>query len=159
MNHFILTYYNIHKLILAALILAIKYNEENYYHMIYYSKIGGVSLSELNFLESEYLILIGYRLFVDTKLYDKYYNDLMSLKYDDSDDDDNNGEEYEEQEQEEDEKEEQIKEGQENDKINTIKKNNNNIYIDKSLFQKNSKSEKQNYYYNEINYQREIIQT
>ena len=29
MNHFILTYYNIHKLILAAFILAIKYNEEN----------------------------------------------------------------------------------------------------------------------------------
>ena len=154
MNHFILTYYNIHKLILAALILAIKYNEENYYHMIYYSKIGGVSLSELNFLESEYLILIGYKLFVDTKLYDKYYNDLMSLKYDDSDDDDND-----EQEQEEDEKEEQINEEQKNDKKNTIKNNNNNIYIDKSLFQKNPKSEKQNYYYNEINYQREIIQT
>lgn len=162
MNHFILTYYNIHKLILAALILAIKYNEENYYHMIYYSKIGGVSLSELNFLESEYLILIGYKLFVDTKLYDKYYNDLMSLKYDDSDDGDND-EEYEEQEQEqeqeEDEKEEQIKEEQENDKINTKKNNKNNIYIDKSLFQKNPKSEKQNYYCNEINYQREIIQT
>ena len=100
MNHFFLSYYNIHKMILAAFILAIKYNEENYYSMIYYSKIGGVSLSELNYLESEYLILIGYKLFVQTKLYDKYYNDLMSLKNSDIEDE-GNEEEFEEQEEEE----------------------------------------------------------
>ena len=94
MNNFILTYYNIHKLILAAFILSDKYNEENYYHMNYYSKIGGVSLSELNYLESEYLILIHYKLFVDTKLYDKYYNDLMNLKYDDMEE---NEEEFEDE--------------------------------------------------------------
>ena len=67
-------------MILAAFILAIKYNEDCYYSMNYYSKIGGISLSELNSLESEYLILIGYNLFIQAKLYDKYYNDLMSLK-------------------------------------------------------------------------------
>ena len=100
MNHFFLTYYNIHKMILAAFILAIKYNEENYYSMIYYSKIGGVSLSELNYLESEYLILIGYKLFVQTKLFDKYYNDLMSLKNSDIEDEENE-EEFEEQKEDE----------------------------------------------------------
>ena len=103
MNHFILTYYNIHKLILAAFILAIKYNEDNYYSMVYYSKIGGVPISELNKLEFEYLILIGFRLFVHTQLFEKYYNDLMSLK-DDSDEEDYE-EEYEEKE--DDEKEEE----------------------------------------------------
>jgi hypothetical protein len=103
MNHFILTYYNIHKLILAAFILAIKYNEDNYYSMVYYSKIGGVPVAELNKLEFEYLILIGFRLFVHTQLFEKYYNDLMSLK-DDSDEEDYD-EEYEEQE--DDEKEEE----------------------------------------------------
>ena len=103
MNHFILTYYNIHKLILAAFILAIKYNEDNYYSMVYYSKIGGVPVSELNKLEFEYLILIGFRLFVHTQLFEKYYNDLMSLK-DDSDEEDYE-EEYEEKE--DDEKEEE----------------------------------------------------
>ena len=138
MNHFILTYFNIHKLILAAFILAIKYNEENYYHMIYYSKIGGVSLSELNYLESEYLILIGYKLFVDTKLYDKYYNDLMSLKYDDNNEDENE-EEYEEQE--EDENEEEDKENNDNDKFKNI--NVDNVYIN-NIYNKNIKIEKQN---------------
>ena len=103
MNHFMLTYYNIHKLILAAFVLAIKYNEDNYYSMVYYSKIGGVPVAELNKLEFEYLILIGFRLFVHTQLFEKYYNDLMSLK-DDSDEEDYD-EEYEEQE--DDEKEEE----------------------------------------------------
>jgi len=81
-NHFFLSYYNIHKLILAAFILAIKYNEDNYYSMIFYSKLGGVTPGELNKLESEFLLLIRYNLLVQEKLYNKYYNDLMSLKSD-----------------------------------------------------------------------------
>lgn len=99
MNHLNLTYYNIHKLILASFILAIKYNEENYYSMSYYSKIGGISLSELNNLEFECLILIRYNLFIQPKLFDKYYKDLMSLK---NDDDEYENEEYEDAEEEED---------------------------------------------------------
>jgi hypothetical protein len=97
-NHLSLTYYNIHKLILASFILAIKYNEENYYSMSYYSKIGGISLSELNNLEFECLILIRYNLFIQPKLFDKYYKDLMSLK---NDDDEYENEEYEDAEEEE----------------------------------------------------------
>lgn len=132
-NHFFLTYYNIHKMILAAFILAIKYNEENYYSMIFYSKLGGVYLSELKTLESEFLILIGYKLFVETKLFDKYYNDLMSLKNDDSDDDGSGGE-SEEQEEEIIEKDQNEKE-----EINNKYKNfyNNKDFI-KDLYRKNS---------------------
>ena len=81
-NNFFLTYYNIHKLILAAFIIAIKYNEDNYYSMIIYSKIGGVTIAELNNLEFEFLKLIKFNLFIPEILYNKYYNDLMSLKSD-----------------------------------------------------------------------------
>ena len=81
-NNFFLTYYNIHKLILAAFIIAIKYNEDNYYSMIIYSKIGGVTIAELNHLEIEFLKLIKFNLFIPEMLYNKYYNDLMSLKSD-----------------------------------------------------------------------------
>ena len=81
-NNFFLTYYNIHKLILAAFIIAIKYNEDNYYSMIIYSKIGGVTIAELNNLEIEFLKLIKFNLFIPEMLYNKYYNDLMSLKSD-----------------------------------------------------------------------------
>ena len=81
-NNFFLTYYNIHKLILAAFIIAIKYNEDNYYSMQIYSKIGGVTIAELNNLEFEFLKLIKFNLFIPEMLYNKYYNDLMSLKSD-----------------------------------------------------------------------------
>jgi hypothetical protein len=109
MNHFILTYYNIHKLILAAFILAIKYNEDNYYSMIYYSKLGGVTVTELNKLEFEYLILIRFKLFVETHLFDKYYNDLMSLKDDNDEEEYEYEEEFEEQKDNEKEEEKKIK--------------------------------------------------
>ena len=151
MNHFILTYYNIHKMILAAFILAIKYNEDCYYSMNYYSKIGGISLSELNNLESEYLILIGYNLFIQAKLYDKYYNDLMSLKCEESDDEENE-EEYEEQEDNEDEKEENVNIEEFNN--NNLNKRNNNINIFQDL---NQIGIFQNKNINTENYEREII--
>ena len=130
-NHFFLTYYNIHKMILAAFILSIKYNEEIYYSMIFYSKLGGVSVSELKNLESEFLILISYKLFVETKLFDKYYNDLMSLKNDESEDEEN-GEESSEQEEE-------IVENSQKEEINEkFKKINNDNDIIKDLCRQNS---------------------
>ena len=96
-NHFFLTYYNIHKLLLAGFILAVKYNEDYYYSMIFYSRVGGVTIGELNKLEFEFFLLIRYNLYVNENLYDKYYNDLMSLKSDTEDED-----EYENDEAEED---------------------------------------------------------
>ena len=156
MNHFILTYYNIHKLILSAFILAIKYNEEIYYSMIYYSKIGGVSVIELNNLEFEFFILIKFKLFVQTTLFEKYYNDLMSLK-DDSDDDDEEEyeEDYEEQEEEEDEDEDEKdeNENEEEEKKQYIDNNNNNNNISKV----NYKKETYDNNVNNINYERECI--
>ena len=84
-NHFFLTYYNIHKLLLAGFILAVKYNEDYYYSMIFYSRVGGVTIGELKKLEFEFFLLIRYNLYVNENLYDKYYNDLMSLKSDTED--------------------------------------------------------------------------
>lgn len=40
-NKFKLTYYNIHKLILSSMVVAIKYNEDEYYPMKIYAKLGG----------------------------------------------------------------------------------------------------------------------
>ena len=48
---FRLNYYNIHKIIVAAMIIAIKYNEDDYFDSIFYSKVGGVSIKELDKLE------------------------------------------------------------------------------------------------------------
>ena len=50
-TNFVLNSHNIHRIILASLMLAIKYNEDDYYSNEYYAKVGGIALKELNRLE------------------------------------------------------------------------------------------------------------
>ena len=85
---FKLTYYNVHKLILASMIIAIKYNEDEYYSNKFYSKLGGVSISEIVFLEYNFISLIHYNLFVNNELFKKY-NDYISSADSDEDEYDN----------------------------------------------------------------------
>lgn len=47
----ILTYYNIHRLLFAAVLISIKYNEDSYYDNKFYSEIAGVKLKELKMME------------------------------------------------------------------------------------------------------------
>ena len=74
-----LNYYNIHKLIFAAFIVAIKFHEDENYSMSYYAKLGGISTKEAIKLEYEFTSLIDFKLIVAQKEYDKYYNYLHSL--------------------------------------------------------------------------------
>ena len=59
-NNFRLSYRNIYKLILSSMIVAIKYNEDNFYSSEIYAKLGGLSVHELNYLEFQFLILIKF---------------------------------------------------------------------------------------------------
>ena len=74
-----LNYYNIHKLIFAAFIVAIKFHEDENYSMSYYAKLGGITNKEAIKLEYEFISLIDFKLFVEQKVYDKYYSYLHSL--------------------------------------------------------------------------------
>ena len=99
-NNFRLTYKNIYKLILSATVVAIKYNEDLFYSSAIYAKLGGLSVSELNYLEFQFLILIKFSLFIENDLYDKYKNNLLSLQ-DEEDEDDNDYENKSEEEEDE----------------------------------------------------------
>jgi hypothetical protein len=74
-----LNYYNIHKLILASMVISIKYNEDEYFSNQFYAKVGGVSKEELNKLEYEFLSLIDFSLFVDEELFSKYYDYIKTF--------------------------------------------------------------------------------
>lgn len=71
-QNLILTDSNIHRITYTAIILAVKYNEDDYYSNNYYSKVGGVSITELNALELEFVKLIKYSLFIKREVFDKY---------------------------------------------------------------------------------------
>ena len=78
-NNFILTKYNIYKLILTSFVISMKYNEDFIYSMDFFSKIGGLSLSELKKLELKFLFMIQFDLYIEKELYENYYNNLMDL--------------------------------------------------------------------------------
>ena len=61
------------------MLLAIKYNEDDYYSNQYYARVGGVSLTELNELEYNLLILLEFDIFVDDDVYTKYENQLKDF--------------------------------------------------------------------------------
>lgn len=67
-----LTYYNIHRILFGSVLMAIKYNEDNYYDNKYYADIAGVSLKELKFIEYTFTELTDFRLFVSGEQYEKY---------------------------------------------------------------------------------------
>ena len=102
-NNFRLTYKNIYKLILSATVVAIKYNEDLFYSSAIYAKLGGLSVSELNYLEFQFLILIKFSLFIENDLFDKYKNNLLSLQdEEDEDEDEDDNEDENKSEEEED---------------------------------------------------------
>ena len=97
MNNFSLNFNNIYKLIICSMIIAIKYNEDNFYSSEVYAKLGGITVRELNYLEFQFLILIKFSLFVEKKLFDKYYDNLISINEDNKSESDDDYEEESEE--------------------------------------------------------------
>ncbi|CAD8187629.1 unnamed protein product [Paramecium pentaurelia] len=69
--------YCVHRFMLACILLSIKYNDDDYYKNDYYSRVGGITLQELNSLEQELLTLLDYQLFVSQNQYYYYKEKLM----------------------------------------------------------------------------------
>lgn len=63
------------------MLLAIKYNEDDYYSNKYYARVGGISLCELNELEYYLLILLEFDVFIDDDVYEKYENQLNDFEH------------------------------------------------------------------------------
>lgn len=68
----LLTYYNIHRLLFASILISIKYNEDTYFDNKFYSEIAGVKLKELKLLEYSFLELNNFDVFVNDKEYEQY---------------------------------------------------------------------------------------
>ena len=81
-----LNYFNIHKLIIASFVTAIKFNSDEYYSLEIYAKLGGISQKEIATLEYEFIALLDFKLFVEEKLFYKYNNNLRNAEIDDDED-------------------------------------------------------------------------
>ena len=71
-NRLRLTNYNIHRILFISILIALKYNEDSIYSNKYYSEVAGVSLKELNSMESSFLELLDFKLYVSEEEFKKY---------------------------------------------------------------------------------------
>eukprot|EP00754_Rhynchopus_humris_P007081 Rhum_TRINITY_DN13322_c1_g1::Rhum_TRINITY_DN13322_c1_g1_i1::g.59249::m.59249 len=70
------TYKNVHRIMLTSLVLATKAYSDAYYTNKYYAAVGGVTLKDLNALESFFLECVDWRLQVDNDFF-KYKTHIM----------------------------------------------------------------------------------
>ena len=70
---------NIHKIFLTSIIVAIKYNEDEYFTNNYYAKVGGIVQKELLNLEYMFLTLLNFNIFIDEKIYNNYKDKIDNL--------------------------------------------------------------------------------
>mmetsp|Transcript_10188 Transcript_10188/g.19296 ORF Transcript_10188/g.19296 Transcript_10188/m.19296 type:complete len:364 (-) Transcript_10188:81-1172(-) len=68
----------LHRLIFTALVISCKYWDDQYYTNKFYSKVGGVTLKELNSLECSFLFNIQFALDVKPQDFAQYREQLMS---------------------------------------------------------------------------------
>jgi hypothetical protein len=61
---------------MTALVVGIKYQDDEYYKNEFYAKVGGIPKQELNVLEAEFLKLLDFQLHVPTELYLNYRDKL-----------------------------------------------------------------------------------
>ena len=75
---FIVNKRNVHKLLLASILIAVKYQDDAYENNESYSMIGGVSLNELNDLELTIIRVMNSNIFVHPEEYSQYASRLCS---------------------------------------------------------------------------------
>lgn len=62
---------------MTAIVLAIKYHDDEYYKNEFYAKIAGISLKEMNDLEKKFLELTNFRLFVNLETFSLYLEKIQ----------------------------------------------------------------------------------
>jgi hypothetical protein len=74
----LLTELNVHRVVITAILLAAKFFDDAYYNNAYYSKVGGVLVSEMNGLEVDFLFRINFSLHVQPEVFEKYQAELVA---------------------------------------------------------------------------------
>ena len=74
-----LTKYNIHRILFAAILIAVKYNEDSYYENSYYAQIAGIKNKELKVIEYTFLEMINFDAYIDEYTYNLYKDSLYNF--------------------------------------------------------------------------------
>jgi len=65
---------NAHRLLLIAVVLSAKFQDDIHYCNAYYAKVGGLALQEVNLLEKNFVTILSWELYVGPEEYQFYHN-------------------------------------------------------------------------------------
>ncbi|CAA2983208.1 cyclin-U4-1-like [Olea europaea subsp. europaea] len=67
-----INFFNVHRLLITSVMVAVKFMDDVYYNNACYAKVGGISTTEMNFLEVDFLFGLGFHLNVTPTTFYKY---------------------------------------------------------------------------------------
>ncbi|XP_051218493.1 cyclin-P4-1 [Lolium perenne] len=70
--------YSVHRLLITAVLAAVKFMDDICYNNAYFAKVGGISLPEMNYLEVDFLFGVGFDLKVSPETFGHYCGILQS---------------------------------------------------------------------------------
>ncbi|CAN6238827.1 unnamed protein product [Urochloa humidicola] len=70
--------YSVHRLLITAVLAAVKFMDDICYNNAYFAKVGGISLVEMNYLEVDFLFGVGFDLNVSPETFADYCAVLQS---------------------------------------------------------------------------------
>ncbi|KAG8071656.1 hypothetical protein GUJ93_ZPchr0006g44390 [Zizania palustris] len=70
--------YSVHRLLITAVLSAVKFMDDICYNNAYFAKVGGISLMEMNYLEVDFLFGVGFDLNVTPETFGDYCAVLQS---------------------------------------------------------------------------------
>ncbi|KAG8339554.1 Cyclin Cyclin N terminal domain [Trypanosoma vivax] len=77
-TNFPITFRNVHRLVITAMLISAKLRDDIFFSNAYYASIGGVSNSELNRLEINFLETINWCTWVNSREFELYCTQLQS---------------------------------------------------------------------------------
>ena len=80
LNGYILSLKNIHRMLLTACLLSIKFNEDINVNTKYYANVAGIPVQDLNNLEFYFIVKLQFSLFVDFDNYQIYFEYFCKFK-------------------------------------------------------------------------------
>ncbi|KAI3458371.1 hypothetical protein Pfo_015034 [Paulownia fortunei] len=69
--------FNVHRLLIASVLISAKFMDDIFYNNAYYAKVGGISTAEMNLLEVDFLFGLGFQLNVSTSTFHHYCSYLQ----------------------------------------------------------------------------------
>nr|GMC61860.1 cyclin-U4-1-like [Ipomoea batatas] len=70
--------FNVHRLLIASVLVSVKFMDDVFYNNAYYAKVGGIGTMEMNILEMDFLFGIGFDLNVTPSTFHTYCSHFIA---------------------------------------------------------------------------------